>query len=211
MPLSVIGVGYFRTATLSLKLALEGLGFGPCHHMSEMFKHPQRWETWIRATAGKQVNWDDLFDGYKSTTDAPGCFFFAPLLAWYPEAKFILTVRPSEEWYESASETVLNESLYMSRVSGTPVEHLLRRTFLDRYHGRHGDKDLMISAYEAHNADVRRTVPPERLLIHAPGDGWEPICRFLGVPVPQDPFPRANERAQWKSRMATALGQRGVA
>lgn len=201
MPLSVIGVGYPRTATLSLKLALEQLGFGPCHHMSEVFKHAERWDQWIRATAGEYGDWEEVFDGYKSTADAPGCFFFEQLVAYYPEAKFILTVRPSDSWYASASETVLSESV-MARVSGTPAERFLRGAFLDRYEGRHADKTYMIDAYETHNAEVRRVVPKERLLVNSPGDGWESICDFLQVPVPATPFPRVNERAQWVRKMS---------
>jgi len=181
---------------MSLKLALEQLGFGPCHHMSEVFKHSQRWDHWIRATAGEYVDWEEVFDGFRSTTDAPSCFFFKELMAQYPEAKFILTIRPSDSWFVSASETVLNESI-MARVSGTPVERFLRRAFLDRYEGRHADKAYMIAAYEAHNAEVRRVVPKERLLVNSPGDGWESFCNFLRVSVPATSFPRVNERAQW--------------
>ena len=201
MPLSVIGVGYPRTATLSLKLALEQLGFGPCHHMSELFKHVERWDQWIRATAGEHVDWEEMFDGYKSTADAPGCFFFKQLLAYYPEAKFILTIRPSDSWYASASETVLS-NLVVARVSGTPAERFLRGTFLDRYEGRHADKTYMIDAYEAHNAEVRRVVPKERLLVNSPGDGWESICDFLRVSVPTTSYPRVNERAQWVRKVS---------
>jgi hypothetical protein len=202
MPLSVIGAGYPRTATLSLKVALEQVGFGPCYHMTEVFANPQHWPHWIHATRGERVDWEHVFGDYQSTTDAPGCFFYEELAQRYPQAKFILSVRPSDRWYESASATVLDESNLPPGATG--FENTLKQIFYDRYDGRHTDRDYMIAAYDRHNRDVVRTIPKDRLLIYEPGDSWEPVCEFLQISVPDTPFPRVNDRAQFGKVAAMA-------
>ena len=73
MPLNVIGVGLPRTGTLSLKNALTILGLGPCHHMTDLYSRPEAWDLWRQAAIGQRVEWDRIYEGYSSTTDAPGC------------------------------------------------------------------------------------------------------------------------------------------
>ena len=184
MALSVIGIGYPRTGTMSMKLALEQLGFGPCHHMVELFNLPQRWQGWIDATRGKAADFEALLEGYTSSTDVPVCYFYRELLALYPDAKFILTERPASDWYDSALATILSQML-MNRVAGTPTEELIKGIFIDRYEGREYERGYM---------------PAKQLLVCRPGDGWRPLCDFLGVPVPDGAYPKVNSREEWVQR-----------
>src|SRR5215207_3434894 len=94
MPLSVVGAGLGRTGTMSLKLALERVGFGPCYHMKEVFEHlDAHVPAWDRAANGEWVDWDGLFDGYRAGVDLPVAAFYRELSEHYATAKVILTVR----------------------------------------------------------------------------------------------------------------------
>lgn len=200
MTLEVIGAGYPRTASLSLKLALERLGFGPCHHMTEVFARPERWSHWLNARAGKPVDWDAAFAGFRSTTDAPACFYSTQLAAHFPNAKVILAIRDAESWCDSAQQTVLSDRT-RGLVAGTPVGDWLERAFYAHFGDGIADRSSLISLYQRHNNAIMRAVPKERLLVYETGSGWEPICRFLGVPVPAEPFPRANDRDDFVKRL----------
>ena len=204
MSLKVIGIGFPRTASLSLKLALEQLGFGPCHHMTEVITKPELWRYWIDATDGKPVDWDAAFEGFASTTDAPACYFYREIAAHFPDAKVIHSVRDPGKWAESAATTVLGEFL-RSGLDGTPTGAWLTKVHYDRYNDVFGDKDRLKAMYEAHNQAVKDTVPADRLLIYEVGSGWEPICDFLGVPVPDAPYPRANDRNQFNEIAAAVI------
>lgn len=193
--LKVIGIGYPRTASHSLKLALEELGFGPCHHMTEVFPRPERWQYWVDATEGKPVDWDAVFEGFSSTTDAPACYFYKELIEKYPDAKVIHTVRDPDKWAESAANTVLGQYL-QEGIAGTVVGDWLDKVFFSRYADVDGIEGLK-AKYAAHNQAVIDTVPADRLLVYEIGSGWEPICEFLGVPVPDTPYPRVNDRQQF--------------
>src|SRR5262249_34691649 len=98
MPLKVIGAGLPRTGTNSLQIALEQLGFGPCHHMYELLADPSQWPSWLRVYDGEHVDWEELYRGYNSAVDAPSAFLWRELAAAYPDAKVILTVRSPEDW-----------------------------------------------------------------------------------------------------------------
>ena len=106
MSLKVIGAGFGRTGTTSLKAALERLGFDRCYHMFEFMEHPEHAKYWDAASKGKPVDWNALFEGYQSTLDWPGCSYYRDLMQRYPEAKVLLTVRDSEKWYQSAQKTI---------------------------------------------------------------------------------------------------------
>ena len=198
MTLQVIGAGMPRTGTLSLKTALEQLGFGPCHHMTEVFAHPEQWPFWERLGDGEQIEWEDIFAPYRSTTDAPGVYFWRELAARYPNAKLILTERDPERWYASMAATIFSprhrESLQDSPV-GALIAKLARRSWTARDDVlRQGppSREVMIELFSSHNDAVRREVAPERLLDYRVSDGWGPLCAFLGVPVPAMPFPHVN-------------------
>jgi hypothetical protein len=194
MPLTVIGAGLGRTATFSLKFALEHLGFGPCYHMSEVFAGGRRnVPLWLEVVAGRP-DWDAVFDGYRSTTDYPACSYWRELADYYPAAKVILTVRDADSWFDSVSETIFSEAM-MGPLAGSPVGAMMQGVIFDHFGGGDiRDRAFMTEWFQQRNQQVIDTVPPERLLVFSPKEGWEPLCRFLGVPVPEGPFPRVNSR-----------------
>lgn len=209
MPIEVIGAGLGRTGTLSLKTALEELGFGPCYHMIEVFAHIDHARTWDAAARGEPVDWDRLFEGYRATVDWPGCSFYRQLLAAYPEAKVVLTVRDPERWYDSARHTIYFVRHAFPRWAAwiRPGIRVFRR-MTDRviwdgmFRGRFEDRAVAIEVFNRHNEQVRRDVPADRLLVYEVSQGWEPLCRFLGVPVPEGkPFPHVNDATEFRARI----------
>jgi len=191
MPLSIIGAGLGRTGTTSLKLALETLGFAPCHHMLELIFNPESVAPWVRAATGEAMDWDEVLAGYRATTDWPACHFYKELAARYPRAQVILTVRDARRWYESTQATIFSDEVLKSD-EDRPMSEFLRTALVPFFGGDLHDRERMVAAYERHNAEVRRTVAAERLLVYELAEGWEPLCRFLGVPIPDQPFPRSN-------------------
>jgi hypothetical protein len=220
MPIKVIGAGLGRTGTLSLRAALEELGFARCYHMVEVLAHPEHVPVWVAAARGEAVDWDVLFRDYQATVDWPGCNFYAEYLRRYPEAKVILTVRDPERWYDSARQTIY----YVRHAFPgwvTPFFPRMRRftRMLDRliwdgmFQGRFEDQPHAIGVYNRHNEEVRRVVPPDRLLVYEVKEGWGPLCSFLGVPVPEGtPFPHLNDAAEFRTRIQRgARFVRGIA
>ena len=106
MSVRILGAGFGRTGTNSLKDALELLGFGPCYHMYEVAKNPSHVNIWNRAIDEKEVDWQDLFKEYQSAVDWPTVSFLPELLHEYPHAKVVLTLRDPEQWFETASNTI---------------------------------------------------------------------------------------------------------
>lgn len=204
MALAVIGAGFGRTGTLSLKVALEQLGLGPCYHMSEVFAHPAHAGLWLDATEGRRVPWDRLFEGYAATVDWPSCAFWRELAEREPEAKVILTVRDPVAWHESVRKTI-----YYAMTRELPPDapdqahtHLamVQRLILEKtFDGRLEDREHAIRVYQAHVEEVRRALPSERLLVYEVAEGWEPLCRFLERPVPAESFPRVNTTDEFRA------------
>ena len=210
MSLKVIGAGLPRTATWSQKLALEQLGFGPCYHMSEALEHPEHWPLWESASRGGPVDWDEIFGGWGATTDAPGCKFYKELAAFYPEAKVVLSIRDFEKWFASTQNTVLGGDVvgfHSARGSLGMVEAVGWGSD-PRLH----DEAFMRDRFESQIESVTRDIPAERLLVYQVSDGWVPLCEFLGVPVPDTPFPQVNSTEDFKEMIATrAAAGRGIA
>jgi hypothetical protein len=198
MALKVIGAGLGRTATFSMKFALEHLGLGPCYHMSEVFAGTRRTvPLWLDVVAGKP-DWDALFDGYQSTTDYPACSYWRELADYYPDAKVLLTVRDPDSWFDSVSETIFSEGMQGSLV-GSPAGAMMQGVIFDAFDGDIHDRAYMTEWFTRRNQQVIDAVPPERLLVYHPRDGWEPLCAFLGVAVPDGPFPKVNSRDELSS------------
>jgi len=199
--LEVIGVGFGRTGTHSLGLALEKLGFGPCYNIGEIAKNTGHTKLWNDAIDGKSIDWNHLFKAYKSSVEWPGAFFYRELVQHFSKAKVILTLREPKSWYESASKTIF-EGLEISAHNPDPLKTergslnrrlILERTFKSRYH----DKQFAINIYKKHIQQVLEIVPGEKLLQFDVREGWEPLCNFLQQSIPQESYPWLNERTEF--------------
>ncbi len=198
MTLTVVGAGVGRTATNSLKLALERLLGKPCHHMYEILSHPEQIPEWTDAIEGRPVDWSSLLAGYGALVDWPGASFWPELTAANPDALVLLSVRDPESWYKSASNTIF-QTFDHAPPEMLPWLQSVRTLLRDRFSDQLDDPAAMMDAFVRHNDAVRQAIPSERLLEWSPADGWEPICERLGVDVPDDPFPRTNDTNQWRS------------
>ncbi len=206
MKLEIIGAGFGRTGTQSMKLALEQLGVGPCYHMMEVFGNLEHISLWTAATRGRSPDWDVLFANYRSTVDWPGCAFWRELAAKYPDSKVLLTIRDSDAWYDSFRNTIYKAMCRENPSEPVWVGEHFRMTreliFEQALGGRPDDRVHAIRCYEEHNESVRREVPPERLIVHEVGAGWEPLYRGLDLPTPDAPYPRTNSTQEFQDRMA---------
>lgn len=210
MPLSVIGAGFGRTGTLSLKLALERLGFAPCHHMVEVFARPEQASVWRAAADGDAVDWDALLAGYGAAVDWPAAHFWRELATHYPAAKVILTLRDPDSWHRSICATIARAAAADSVPDpGAQAVMAMGRSLLERiFAGRLADPDHAKAAFRHHIDTVKASLPRERLLVFEAGEGWEPLCRFLARPVPDEPFPRANSTAEFWQKTVTMAAPR---
>lgn len=203
MGLKIIGAGFGRTGTKSMKEALEHLGFGPCYHMFEVFQNPGHIPVWHDAAFGKEVDWPDLFSGYQSGVDWPIAHFWEPVSRVFPDAKILLTVRPASDWYTSMTNTIFSHVAgyqpkdESGRVWKVMVDKIVRT---DTFDNRTGDRAYCESVFERHIADVKAKVPPHQLIVYEVGSGWAPLCEALGVDVPDIPFPKTNTTAEFQAR-----------
>jgi Sulfotransferase domain len=192
MALQVIGAGLGRTGTVSLKVALEQLGIGRCYHMLEVIGTPGHTELWQDVADGRP-DWEAIFADYGATADYPGCTCWRELAAFYPLAKVILSVRDPVSWFESTQATIFRPdtkaTLAGARFAGVA-------TLMHRVHPEMYDRAAMVAAFERHTRAVIDGIPRERLLVYRIEQGWDPLCAFLRVPIPDMPFPRANVRAE---------------
>ena len=201
----MIGAGLGRTGTNSLKVALEQLLGAPCYHMLELFDHPEHVERWERALDGRLTGWDEIFAGYSATVDWAGATFFAELASAYPDAIVLLSVRDPDDWWRSFHDTVVETlgsdlsdpddplSAAMARLRGLTVR------FAERLSPDWDDERAAKLAYVRHNEAVRAAIPSDRLVEWRPGDGWDPLCKALGLPVPAQPFPHLNTTADFRA------------
>ncbi len=200
MGLQIIGSGFGRTGTMSTKIALEQLGFGPCHHMTEVMANPDQPPHWDALAEGREVDWAEVFAGYSSQVDFPGAAVWHQLSIAFPDAKVIHTERPEEEWWASYSKTIgkffaLRETMPLPPPIAAIFETMDKLLIKDVFGGL--DRESSIKAYRRNNAKVREVIPADRLLVFTPADGWEPLCRFLGVATPAGDFPRSNARDEF--------------
>src|SRR5215218_431288 len=232
--LRVIGAGFGRTGTTSLREALVRLGFDPCDHMDENFARPERFVLWREAfqrkQAGEAIDWRPLLADYRAIVDWPGAYFWRELTSAHPEAKVILTVRDPDRWYASTLATISNfrtrvrdDDSLLARVRvllmclGMPgMREVLR--FIDdliwqaTFDGRFRKREYALHVFSEHNQTVQATIPADRLLVFDVKQGWEPLCQFLGVPVPAgEPFPHLNDASSMQMRTWLRERYRGVA
>ncbi|MEU6720301.1 sulfotransferase family protein [Nonomuraea sp. NPDC046802] len=209
--LTVIGAGFPRTGTSSMKAALERLGFGPCHHNSDVGSDPDRARRWAPLANHDTVpDWEHVFEGFRSAVDWPASFFWRELAARYPEAKVVLTVRDPNAWFASMRTLITNGPTRLKAENVVPeaaglmesmkttrplLDRMIREGLgSDRPFGEVPDEQETIVVFEQHTAMVKKSLPPERLLMFDVREGWEPLCRFLGVDIPAgEPFPHLND------------------
>ena len=215
--MKVIGAGFGRTGTTSLKAALEFLGFGSAYHMTEVFTHPAHVEFWEAARRGQRVDWRSFFSGYGVAVDWPACAFYEELMEAFPEAPVILTVRDPQRWYESARDTIYEIRKASSGPAPVRLAFALAGLFAPgvtgiarladeivwngTFDGRFEDRRHAIETFNRHNERVRRRVPAGRLLVYDVKEGWGPLCEFLGVEVPDKPFPHLNDTPEMRRRL----------
>lgn len=211
--MKVIGAGFGRTGTLSLKKALEIAGLGPCYHMEDMIKYPKHIDIWTAAAQGKPVNWDDIFSNYQSSLDFPASLFYRELLDKYPDAKVVLSVREPERWYQSMYDTA-----YTMMQLTTPAwfkkyvpqyKHfadLIDLLIWDGlFSGKFAKREHAIQVFNQHIEKVKQTVPADKLLIFSVKEGWQPLANFLDFPIPEGVlFPYVNDHETVKKQMQTA-------
>ena len=209
MGLRVVGAGLPRTGTLSQKTALERLLGAPCYHMSELFEHPEHIPAWADAAEGKPVDWPALLDGYAATVDAPGATLWRQTSAAFPDAVVLLSVRESaEQWWDSMDRTIFPRIRERRAAFDGVVPDDMppqMRDAMRMFRGLSGfaayadDKAGGMAWYEEYNAAVRAEAPADRLVEWTASDGWGPLCEALGVPVPDEPFPRVNSSEEFQA------------
>jgi hypothetical protein len=215
----VICVGLNRTGTTSLTLALEELGFGPCYHIRTLNSEPHRVVDWITAERDPALaDWKRIFRGFDSAVGSPASAFWREITDEFNYAKVILTVRPADGWYESVAAT-LNEALApepaavrlltwqrpsQAATYAKASDEFQQRILQREVGGDFSDRERTIKAFDKHIADVKARIQADRLLVYSVRDGWGPLCTFLGVPEPDRPFPRENDRATYRRRLRAA-------
>ena len=211
MRLQVVGAGLGRTGTASLKQALELLTGGRCYHMFEVFQHPDDVAVWHEAVRGGPVDWDALMGDYSASVDWPAAAYWSELAELNPDAIVLLSTRSSPEvWWGSMQKTIV-QALTEPLPEPDPVverhramvHELLERRLTPDWR----EPAAAMAAYQRHNERVRREAPAERLLDWQPGDGWEPICAAMGVPVPEQPFPHENSSEQFRGNIEEHAGR----
>ena len=213
MPLEIIGPGFGRTGTNSLKVALEHLGFGPCHHMFEVRDNPERLPDWEAAARGEAVDWDKIFRGYRSQVDWPGARYWRELTQHFPDAKVILSVRDPDAWFDSVQATIApfisargtHPSPHVNAIAEMANQAIVAQVFDNRM----SEREDATRVFREHIAEVQSEIPAQRLLTFDLRDGWQPLCDFLEVEVPEISFPRTNSSKEfvdeeWKQEQVQA-------
>ena len=198
MALKIIGAGFGRTGTSSLKAALEMVGYAKCYHMTEVFRNPGHIPVWSAAADGRAVDWTRLFEGYRASLDWPGAALWRELIAAFPDAGVILTERDEAAWLRSFSQTI-RPTLQAGPPEPPGWAEMARKVIHEGVFGGASDDDeACLAAYRRQSAQVRAEVPADRLLVFDPADGWGPLCDFLGIDAPQAEFPHANTTADFR-------------
>ena len=208
MALKVIGAGFGRTGTLSLKSALVALGFVKTHHMENVMTNSQQIDLWHEIASGKPPQWDAVYNGYQAAVDFPSSAYYKELLAHYPDARVVLTVRDFDSWYRSAASTIhavggAFPGWFKTLVPrfGKVFEMVDLAIWQGLFGGRFEDKDHARKVFEQHIEAVKAHVPANQLLVYQVKEGWQPLCDFLGCDVPSEAFPHVNDTAAFHSRL----------
>lgn len=221
MSLLIIGAGFPRTGTTTLKQSLEILGFQKCYHMKELLVKPDMLPLWLELDKTGNTDWDTLYKGYAATVDFPGYPYYKAHMERYPDAKVILTVRPFESWYNSIYSTIwqsgpqtpgekfqlLSKMLFSSRLRKAfrCIKYVKGFLWEKQFQGRFTDKAFVEQVFHQHIEEVKAFVPADKLLVYDVRDGWEPLCSFLGVPVPEAPLPHLNKKEDFKAMLGQLI------
>lgn len=221
MSIKIIGAGFPRTGTSSLKVGLEMLGFDECYHMKNLLINPYKLPYWNELETKGTTNYEELFEGFQAIVDIPGYLYYQTLMDQYPNAKVILSTRDFDGWYDSINSTlvkavypnfdfklmILRNAIFRPVVfkSKKCVDMVKRTFFENQFEGNFSDKARAKELYYRHHETVKQTVPEDKLLIYKPGDGWEPLCTFLNVPVPEQEYPHLNKKENFRDMMGHLL------
>ncbi len=221
MSIKIIGAGLPRTGTNTLKESLERLGYAKTYHMKELLVHPANLHYWLTLKDTGTTDWDSLYNGYQATVDFPGYPWYKEHMKRYPDAKVILTVRPFENWYSSiystiwqaGPQTVGEKVAMMSKLIVNPrlrsvikcVKFAKGTIFSTHLEGKFTDKAYAEKVFNKHTADVKAYVPADKLLVYDVSEGWDPLCNFLGVPVPKEPLPHLNKKENFKGMLVELM------
>ena len=193
MTLKVIGTGFGRTGTDSMRKALNALGVGPTHHMMELQEGSAAYQGWVALAKGAEPDWSGLFAGFSACVDWPSAYYWHYLVERYPDAKVLLTNRSAESWWESFRHTILQHILSGSHPDGLAQQLIAEQVF----NGKPDDRSYAISVYKNNVDEVVATIDSERLLVHNLGDGWPPLCKWLDLPIPDIDYPKGNSTEQF--------------
>lgn len=206
--MQVIGAGFGRTGTMSLKAALEQLGFGPSFHMIDVARQPELLPQWQLAADGGTPDWRQVFEGWESTVDWPACTYWEQIWEAFPDAKVLLSVRDADAWYASCQKSIHASAQAAAKgeleggsveVSPEAMKMINGIIWNGTFEGRFDDKQFAIDVYNRHNEDVKSKVPADKLLVYEIKQGWEPLCEFLEVPVPDGPLPHLNDATSFRA------------
>jgi hypothetical protein len=193
--MKVIGAGFGRSGTMSLQKALEILGFGPCYHMQIALKRPWHLRFFLRAWQGRPADWKRFFRNYVSTVDWPACSFYRELSSTFPDAKIILNVRDPEKWYQSMMGSIwaIQPAFpwWFPKIVRKIHDEIIWKGNLKN---SFPDRGKAIASYLDWIDEVKSHFPSEKLLVYNVSEGWEPLCSYLNVPVPNESFPHLNDR-----------------
>jgi len=209
--MKVIGVGFGRSGTMSIKHALEELGAGPCFHMIDLIRNPEMVEPWHDAAVKGEKDWDAMLDGYQATIDWPGCSFWEELIELYPDAKVLLNYRDFDGFYKSCKNTIyaIREAGQKGELSPDanrpPPSPMLMQVIGELiwkkdFQGKFEDEQWMRQMYEDRIETIKERVPAERLTTFELGvDGWQTIADMLGVEAPEGEFPHLHDTDEFRA------------
>jgi hypothetical protein len=202
MSLKIIGAGFPRTGTTTLKQSLELLGFEKAYHFKDLLANPDNLKYWQALENTGQTDFEKLFDGYQASVDFPGYPYYKLLMKQYPEAKVILTLRDFESWYVSNYTTI-----WQVEPANDCLEFMRNTYLIKQFNNNFASKEFAEKVFHAHNNEVIEFIPKEQLLVYEVKDGWEPLCNFLNRPIPKETFPHLNKKEDFSAMVRKMLGK----
>jgi hypothetical protein len=221
MSIKIIGAGFPRTGTNTLRESLEKLGYVKTYHMKNLLLHPENLQYWTRLSETGTTEWDELYNGYQATVDFPAYPWYKEHMKQYPDAKVILSVRPFEKWHDSVYSTIwqaqnpseLERMEMQKKLAANPrlgsvmkcVQFAKEIIMEKHFQGKFLDKAFAEEVFNKHIEDVKAYVPADKLLVFDVSEGWEPLCKFLDVPEPTEPLPHTNKKEDFKAMLGEIM------